>query len=40
MLGLNDVFWISAVIFLAIIPLIWFTRPAGGAAAEAAAAAH
>jgi DHA2 family multidrug resistance protein len=41
MLGLNDIFWISAVIFVAIIPLIWFTKPVKGAAgADAAAAAH
>lgn len=40
MLGLNDIFWISAVIFVAIIPLIWLTRPARGAASGAAAAAH
>jgi len=41
MLGLNDVFWASALIFLAIIPIIWVTRrgkpSAGGAAAAAAA---
>ena len=40
MLGLNDIFWISAVIFVAIIPLIWLTKPARGAASGAAAAAH
>ena len=38
MLGLNDIFWISAVIFVAIIPLIWLTRPGKGAAAGAAGA--
>ncbi|HTJ94347.1 MAG TPA: DHA2 family efflux MFS transporter permease subunit [Pararobbsia sp.] len=38
MLGLNDIFWLSAVIFVAIIPLIWFTRPTRGGAAQAAAA--
>ena len=27
MLGLNDIFWLSAVIFVAIIPLIWVTKP-------------
>ncbi|WP_322049563.1 DHA2 family efflux MFS transporter permease subunit [Paraburkholderia sp. J67] len=39
MLGLNDVFWISAVIFIAIIPLIWITRAgkAGGGGADSAA---
>jgi DHA2 family multidrug resistance protein len=35
MLGLNDVFWMSAVIFVLIIPLVWFTRPGKGAAAGA-----
>jgi DHA2 family multidrug resistance protein len=40
MLGLNDIFWISAVIFLAIIPLIWFTKPGKGGGGAAAAAAH
>ena len=35
MMGLNDIFYISAIIFLVIIPLIWITkstRGAGGAA--------
>ncbi|PCE28712.1 EmrB/QacA family drug resistance transporter [Paraburkholderia acidicola] len=41
MLGLDDVFYISAVIFIVIIPLIWITRPAkGGGGADAAAGAH
>ena len=40
MLGLNDVFWISSVIFIAIIPLIWLTRPVRGEASDAASAAH
>ncbi|WP_133140546.1 hypothetical protein [Legionella genomosp. 1] len=41
MLGLNDVFWISSIIFLCLIPLVWLTRPVGGAAsASAAAGAH
>ncbi|MEX3901771.1 EmrB/QacA family drug resistance transporter, partial [Paraburkholderia sp. BR10954] len=41
MLGLNDIFWISAVIFLVIIPLIWVTKPTrGGAAGAAAAGGH
>ncbi|CAN7672261.1 DHA2 family efflux MFS transporter permease subunit [Trinickia sp. LjRoot230] len=38
MLGLNDIFWMSAVIFVAIIPLIWLTKPGKGAGAGAAAA--
>ncbi|KTD46546.1 multidrug efflux system protein [Legionella quinlivanii] len=41
MLGLNDVFWISSIIFLCLIPLVWLTRPVSGAAsASAAAGAH
>src|SRR5471030_52748 len=40
MLGLDDVFWISGVIFIVIIPLIWLTKPAKGQVSDAAAAAH
>ena len=43
MLGINDIFWISAVIFIVIIPFIWITKPVksgGGSNADAAAAAH
>jgi hypothetical protein len=41
MLGLNDIFWLSAVIFIAIIPLIWLTKPSkGGSAAAAGAGGH
>jgi DHA2 family multidrug resistance protein len=40
MLGLNDIFWVSGVIFIAIIPLIWLTKPVKGAASDAASAAH
>ena len=39
MLGLNDIFWISAVIFILIVPLIWVTKPAKGAGAGGAGAA-
>jgi len=39
MLGLNDIFWISAVIFVLIIPLIWITKPGKGSA-DAATAGH
>jgi DHA2 family multidrug resistance protein len=38
MLGLNDIFWLSSMIFIVIIPLVWLTRPGkvdGGAAAGA-----
>ncbi len=38
MLGLNDIFWMSAIIFVLIIPLIWITHPSKDAAAGAAAA--
>ncbi|AET90721.1 drug resistance transporter, EmrB/QacA subfamily [Burkholderia sp. YI23] len=38
MLGLNDIFWLSAVIFIAIVPLIWLTKPGIGAGAGAAGA--
>jgi DHA2 family multidrug resistance protein len=44
MLAANDIFWISAVLFLALIPLVWLTHPkhaqGGGGGAEAAAGAH
>jgi MFS transporter, DHA2 family, multidrug resistance protein len=41
MLGLNDIFWLSGVIFIVIIPLIWLTKPSkGGAAAAAGAGGH
>ncbi|WP_407642124.1 efflux RND transporter periplasmic adaptor subunit [Caballeronia catudaia] len=36
MLGLNDSFWLSAVIFIAIVPLIWLTKPGKGAGAGSA----
>jgi DHA2 family multidrug resistance protein len=41
-LGVNDLFFVSAGIFVALIALIWITRPerAGGDAGAAAAAAH
>ncbi|MBU6503497.1 MAG: DHA2 family efflux MFS transporter permease subunit [Burkholderiaceae bacterium] len=41
MLGANDLFYLSAVIFLLLIPLIWLTRPhRGDGGAGAAAGAH
>ena len=42
MLAANDIFWVSSLMFLALIPLIWVTHPARGGAgsAEAAAGAH
>ncbi|AOB32226.1 disulfide bond formation protein DsbA [Bordetella sp. H567] len=40
MMGLNDIFYVSAAIFLLIIPLIWITRPAKGGAGADASAAH
>ena len=38
MLGLNDVFWISSLIFIALIPLVWLTKPEKNAKADTAAA--
>jgi MFS transporter, DHA2 family, multidrug resistance protein len=38
MLGLNDIAWLSAVIFIVIIPLIWITKPSKDGAANAAGA--
>lgn len=38
MLGLNDIFWLSAVIFIAIVPLIWVTRPTQDGSNSAVAA--
>jgi DHA2 family multidrug resistance protein len=43
MLGVNDLFYLSAGVFIALIALIWITKPersAGGDAGAAAAAAH
>ncbi|MBP0590602.1 DHA2 family efflux MFS transporter permease subunit [Paraburkholderia sp. LEh10] len=39
-LGINDIFWLSSMIFIAIIPLIWLTKPAKGGGGAAAAGAH
>ncbi|MCM3274397.1 hypothetical protein M3691_37405, partial [Paenibacillus elgii] len=42
-LGVNDLFYISAVIFVLLIALIWITKPeraGGGDAGAAASAAH
>jgi len=40
MMGLNDIFFVSAIIFLMIIPLIWITRPAKGGGGADASSAH
>jgi len=40
MLGLNDIFWLSSMIFIIIIPLIWLTKPGKGGGGAAAAGAH
>lgn len=44
MLGANDIFWISGVLFLLLIVMVWFTRPmhrgGGSGGAEVAAGAH
>lgn len=38
MLGLNDIFWLSGVLFVVIIPLIWITRPDKSTVGAAASA--
>nr|WP_293045823.1 DHA2 family efflux MFS transporter permease subunit [Paraburkholderia sp.] len=38
MMGLNDIFYISAIIFVAIIPLIWITKSTTGSGGGAAGA--
>lgn len=38
MLGLNDIFWVSALIFLALVPLVWITRPGKTGGSDAVAA--
>ena len=40
MMGLNDIFFASAVIFLAIIPLIWITKRARGGGGGGAPLEH
>ena len=41
MLGANDIFWVSAMLFVALIGLIWLARPAkGGDGGAAASGAH
>jgi MFS transporter, DHA2 family, multidrug resistance protein len=43
MLAANDIFYISAILFLALIPLVWLSHPfpsPGGGGGEAAAGAH
>jgi len=42
MLSSSELFYISALLFLAMIPLVWLTRPqrAGAGSADAAAGAH
>ena len=41
MLGLNDIFWLSSITFIVIIPLIWVARATkGGGGAAAAAGGH
>jgi predicted secreted hydrolase len=43
MLAANDIFYISALLFLTLIPLVWLSHPLqapGGAGGEAAAGAH
>ncbi len=42
MLGVNDVFYASALIYLLLIPVVWLSRPkrAGAGGADAAAGSH
>ncbi|MDI1351276.1 MAG: DHA2 family efflux MFS transporter permease subunit, partial [bacterium] len=39
-LGLNDIFWISSLIFILLIPLIWITKPCKVDTASVASGAH
>jgi len=38
MLGLNDIFWLSSIVFVVIIPLVWLTKPGKGGGGVAAGA--
>ncbi|WP_322027743.1 DHA2 family efflux MFS transporter permease subunit [Burkholderia sp. BCC1977] len=40
MLALNDIFWVSSIIFIVIIPLVWLTRPGKGGGGGMAAGGH
>lgn len=40
MLGLNDIFWISSIIFIALIPVVWITTKAKPSVAGEASGAH
>jgi DHA2 family multidrug resistance protein len=40
MLGANDLFWISAILFLALIPVIWLARPVRSAVPVDTGGAH
>ncbi|QTO52567.1 DHA2 family efflux MFS transporter permease subunit [Burkholderia latens] len=40
MLALNDIFWVSSIIFVGIIPLVWLTRPVKGSGGGIAAGGH
>jgi DHA2 family multidrug resistance protein len=41
MLAANDIFYVSAALFLVLIPLVWLSHPQRGAGgSEAAAGAH
>jgi DHA2 family multidrug resistance protein len=39
-LGINDIFWISSLIFILLIPLIWITKPCKVDAKNIAHGAH
>lgn len=41
MLGLDDIFWLSSIIFIALIPLVWITKPVSTMSPQAeASVAH
>ena len=40
MLGLNDIFWVSSIIFIALIPIVWITKKPKAAPAGQAPAAE
>ena len=39
-LGIDDIFWISAIIFILLIPFVWITKPIQGELSDATAGAH
>lgn len=39
-LATDDVFWISAIIFILLIPVIWITKPTAGVNIDSSSGAH